>query len=326
MGVLALGVVKIHADGADVGVELLHLFLHPLGAHAYGFQVPAAALGAGGGHVLPGTAVVAVQLSVRLVPGVGNVAGFALQGMAALAAHHRGRIPPAVDKQHGLLAAFDAPVQALQQLIREHTLVSQPQLFPHVHDRHLGQRAVVDAAQHLQQHIIALLRLGKGQDAGGGAGQQQGSALAPGAAFCHLPGVIAGGMLGKIALLVLFIHDEDSGALHRGKYGRSGTNNHPGLSHADAPPLVVLFASRQAGMQHRCHIAKAPPEPGDNLGCQHDFRHQHHGAFAHLQALPDRLDVHLRLAAACNAMEQETALTLLKGRQYFAENLLLARR
>ena len=57
-------------------------------------------------------------------------------------------------------------------------------------------------------------------------------------------------------------------------------------------------------MQHR-DVAEARAEPADRLGGQGDLGHQHDGAAPEGEGGLDRLQVHLRLAAARHALEEE---------------------
>ena len=55
---------------------------------------------------------------------------------------------------------------------------------------------------------------------------------------------------------------------------------------------------------HRNPAAKLTLEPQDHLRGQADLRHQHQGLAAQLQAPGNELQIHRRLSAACDAMQQ----------------------
>ena len=110
MSVPAPGGIDVHADGSDRREELVHLFLHPLGAAAEIADVPAAALRAHRRRSLDRAAHMAAQLSRILrafaVQGHAQVALLAFDHIAAASAADEGVVAPAVQEQHGLMAAI----------------------------------------------------------------------------------------------------------------------------------------------------------------------------------------------------------------------------
>ena len=77
-----------------------------------------------------------------------------------------------------------------------------------------------------------------------------------------------------------------------------------GLAPADALELVVPLRQPQAAVQQRYLIAEIGGEPGHHLGRQRDLRHQDHHGTAPVQQLLRQPDIHQRLAAAGDALQQ----------------------
>ena len=57
-------------------------------------------------------------------------------------------------------------------------------------------------------------------------------------------------------------------------------------------------------MKHRHMLAKMGRQKAEELGCQGNLRHQQKGLFSHLQAPGNELQIHRRLSAAGDAVQQ----------------------
>ena len=303
--VLALRGVVVHADGLDQREQLFQLFLHLLRAHAELADIRRAAGRTGTGRGHRGAAVVAAQRLVGGVKGHRDVAMGAMHGVAARTAFDEAGVAPAVVEQHHLLSRDQRLLDGALQRTREHAAVAVDELPTHVHDLHLGQGATGDAVAHLQQRVIAAQRARIGVDGGRRAAQHQRRALQTAALPRHLARVVAGMRLGLVGLLVLLVDHDQPQALHRREHRRARPNDHARLALADPAPFVVFFALRQPGVQHCSGVAKAHTEPAHHLRRQRDLRHQYDGALAAQQRLPHRVQVHLGLARAGDAMQQE---------------------
>ena len=107
--------------------------------------------------------------------------------------------------------------------------------------------------------------------------------------------------------LVLFVNHDEAQVLYRGEQGAAGANHHVESAAPYVPPLVEFLARRLLAMQQ----GDAAREPGVNplqrLRGQSYFRHQEHGPPAHAGGVGHGPQVHLGLAAAGDAVEQEGA-------------------
>jgi len=113
-------------------------------------------------------------------------------------------------------------------------------------------------------------------------------------------------------MLVFLIDNNEAERIHGCEDCRTRANDDARAALADLVPLVVPFAGGQMAVQDRHQRlqgarAEAALETFDRLWCEGDFRHEHDGAFALLQAMGDGLQINLGLAAARDAVEQEGA-------------------
>ena len=325
MSLLAGGGIHVHAGNAHAGEQLFQLVLHLLRARAEEPDVLARAFRAGGRRVGHVAAVVAVQSAVAAshVIGQRHITVGTFHRQSAAAAADEGIVAAPVHQEHRLLAAGHAVLQLLHHQPGEHAAVAAFDLPAHVHHRDLRHGPVVHAMGHLQQGVIPPARLGKGQDARRGRGQQKRRAFVLGAESSHVPRVVAGMAVRQVGRLVLLVHHDDAQVLAGGEHRAAGTDDHLGLSAPNAPPFIKAFPGGQPRMQHRRRIAEACAEPADHLRGQGDLRHQDDGGLPPRQHMAHQADKHLGLARAGHAVEQVFPPPHAQVGQHHVQRLLL---
>ena len=151
----------------------------------------------------------------RAVIGHGNVALAAGHNVAAISAGNKRRKAAPVDEQNRLPAAFEAPIQPVDQRTGKHASVALFQLLAHIDDMHRRHRAVVDTPRHFQQPQIPAPGHREGAHARRCAGQQQRRAL-PRASLVRQPArIVMRVVVGDIALLVFLVDDDQTDVLQR---------------------------------------------------------------------------------------------------------------
>jgi hypothetical protein len=120
------------------------------------------------------------------------------------------------------------------------------------------------------------------------------------------PGVVSwGALLLLVRPLVLLIDHHESQVGLRREQCSSRADDHGVAASPHLVPHVEVLPQRQAAVHHR-HLARESfPEPAHGLGRQRYLRHQYDGALAQGHCPLQRLEVHLRLTAAGDAVQQE---------------------
>ena len=157
VGIAGAGGVEVHAADTRFGEDVAHVGLNLLRAVAAGLQLRSATGGAGHGHLVDGTAVVAYQLVHLAVQRQRDVTVLTVGHPAALLTlYHRG-IAAAVLEEDGLLATFQGFTQTGEQQWRERAAHHLAALqVAGVYHLYLGQ---LDAGMALRQLYIAVLTL-----------------------------------------------------------------------------------------------------------------------------------------------------------------------
>jgi hypothetical protein len=104
--------------------------------------------------------------------------------------------------------------------------------------------------------------------------------------------------------LVLLVDDDHAELVHRRKQRRTCADDDPRLAALHALPHAQSLRVGHARMQHR-DVLEARAEPTDGLRRECDLGHEHDRAAAELQRTFDQREVHLGLAAARDAVQQE---------------------
>ena len=208
-------------------------------------------------------------------------------------------------------------------------MIAQLKFLAHIYNFHLRQGPVVGPAiQFDALQGVFRPHPGHGAHIGGngrrGAAQKQHGPRRVRPIAGHLPGVVPGTLVRKIAGFVFLVHHDDPDIPGRREHGGTCADDHPGFPGADAPPFIEAFARGKAGVQHRRLSPKPGMKPAHHLRGQGNFRHQHDGGFAHFQRPAHQTDVHLRLAAAGHAVEQKAAAPVFQRPGQFRHGGLLA--
>lgn len=172
------------------------------------------------------------------------VAVGALDDVAAAAAGDKCRIAAPVDEKNRLMPAFQAALHSLHQRAAENGMIPHLQLLPHVHEVHLGHRAIVHARRQFQQRQIAPLRERKGTHARRRAREQQRPPFVFAAHACNLSRVVTRRIVGDVALFMLLVHDHDAQVFKRREDRGSGADDDARVALANAPPLVEPLPRR----------------------------------------------------------------------------------
>ena len=286
----------VHAHQAGRGDEPGQRRLEPLGPRALSREAGRAARRAHPGHRRGVAAVVADEAARRLVVDEGDVAPGAAGDPAAVAAEgHQGEPAPA-GQQHGLLAAAGGRVQRGGERPRHRAGALQA----HVH--HLDPRrgrAVRAGPQRAPR------KRPPGLGAGGRGAVDDGRPGGAGPPGGDLARVVARGGVLLVRGVVLLVdhHEPEPGD---GREDRAAGPEHDvGLSLAHAPVLLGALGPRHGRVPHAHPLAQARPQSGQELGREGDLGHEHDRAAPGRPRLGDRAQVHLRLARAGDAVQQE---------------------
>ena len=298
--------IGIHSGDLHVREELVQLLLGFLSAGADGLQ-RAAALGTAGRRRLGMAAIVAHE------PGIGGVVGQphrtagTFGGLPAVHADQRAAVSPSVQEEDGLFALFPGVQDRLPQGDGIGQVVAQLQLLPHVHNGHLGKLPPAVAGAKPVQAIGPGFGPVHGLHRGGGRTKEHQGLLFGTPPDGHFLGRIAGGIFGFVGMLLLFVQNDETEVLTRGKDGGAGANHQFGLAGTDTFPLIVSLAGGEAAVEHRHGLAEVGRHQSQKLGRQGDLRDQQHGAAACGQTVFNEFDVDGGLARAGDAVEQSHA-------------------
>ena len=117
---------------------------------------------------------------------------------------------------------------------------------------------------------------------------------------------------------MFLIHDHQAKRLHRCEHRRASTDHDARPALPNLVPFVVPLPGGEVAVQHgdQCllrPVAEPRLEPLNRLWRQRNFRHEHDGSLPLVKCMRDRLQVHLRLAAAGHAVQQKQAVGLRFG-------------
>ena len=104
--------------------------------------------------------------------------------------------------------------------------------------------------------------------------------------------------------MLLVDHDQPD-VVERREHRRSRPDAHARLAAAQPQPLVAALAPTEAGVEHRDDVAEPGLEPSHGLRRERDLGHQDDRGPPGRERGLDRLEVHLGLARAGHAVEQE---------------------
>ena len=131
---------------------------------------------------------------------------------------------------------------------------------------------------------------------------------------------------------MLLIHDDEAQVLQRSEHRAARAEDHWVVAIVDLPPLVEALALAKAGMLKGYLAGEARCEPPECLRGERDLGDEDDGAPPGVKARLDRAQIHLGLACAGDAEEQEfsrglAGLRLLDGLRHCRDGgSLLGRR
>ncbi len=264
-----------------LGNAPLQFVFDALGAQAHELDVFAIALGAALRDALGIVAIVAQHAAVAAVIGEGDGAVGALDALAAGAAGDEAREAAAVEQQHGLFAVGEARGHGVDQRAREGGVFAGfEELLAHVDQFDLRHGAALDALRQFEQRVLSGLGVVAGFQTGRGGAQHYYGARMVRAHDRHVAAVIARRFLLLIALVVLFVDDDQSEIADRREDAGAGRDDHCGFAGADAAPFLGAFGVVERGVQNRDAFAEALIELACYGGGEADFGDQHQRAAA----------------------------------------------
>ncbi len=107
---------------------------------------------------------------------------------------------------------------------------------------------------------------------------------------------------------MLLVDDDQADACERREHRRAWPDAHPRLAAAQPEPLVATLPLRQRRVQDRHHVPEPGLESPQRLRRHRDLGHEHDRGPARVQHRLDRAEVHLGLARAGDAVQQELVL------------------
>ena len=108
-----------------------------------------------------------------------------------------------------------------------------------------------------------------------------------------------------VRLVVLLVDDDQPEAPQRREHRRTCADDDAGVAAHDPLALVAALGLAERGMEHCDAVAESRAEPPDRLRGERDLRHEHDRAEPALERRSACLQVHLGLAGAGRAVQQE---------------------
>ena len=123
----------------------------------------------------------------------------------------------------------------------------------------------------------------------------------------EIPRVVAKAVLLLEGAVVLLVDDDDAEVVKRGEHSGAGADQDGGAAVATGQPGIEPLPVVHGGVHgHHGHV-EAAPEAIDGLGGEAYLRHHHQGLPARLEQGLEDAQVHLCLAGAGDAVQQEGA-------------------
>ena len=203
----------------------------------------------------------------------------ALELFTAGAADDGKGVAAAVEEDDGLLAAVESLARLVDQGAGEELLLpGLLKLAAHVDEFDFRQRAVLDAVVHLDARVFALHGVLPAFERGRRRAKNHDCAGELGAHYGHVASVVAWCLLLLVALVVLFVDEDEAKIRHRRKDCRSRADNDGSLAAMDAPPLLGALLGCQRGVQEGDTSAKCGIEQSGHLRGQADLGNQENGS------------------------------------------------
>ena len=299
--------IAVHADDTGRRDQLMQFLLKLLGPRAEIFDVAAAAFRADIRHRLRHVAVMAGQLAVLMVD-QRQAAEAALDDLAAGTAHDKGREAAPVQHDDDLLMLCHRGLDELPERAGHDMTVAHAQFLTHIHALHDRQRHIADTRRHREQGELALLRTVIRFQRRCRTAEQQDGLMDPRQFLGHDTGMVARGLVLLVGHVLLLIHDDEADIASGGEKRRPGTNDDAGLPTPHPDDRIVALRERQPAVHDHDIRREVGLEGHDNLTGQRDLRHKNDDLPAGFPHASGHLDIDLCLAAAGDALEQETMI------------------
>jgi hypothetical protein len=301
-GVATARAAAVHAQHRHVREPLCERFLQPFGADALGLQRQPAAVRAGRRNRLARAAVVALQPPAAAVHRHRGVAAPALRAPAAVVAQQHRGVAAAILEHQDLATGRQRAADRRQQLRRQAGLQRS---LAHVEHAHRGRPGHSGAVRQAQVRVAARAGVVQRFQRRGRAAEQDRHAQRLAAHQREVARVVADAVELLVAAVVLLVDDDQAGVRQRREHRRARADDHPRLATPGGGPDPCALAVGEARMQRMHGHAEAGAEARQHLRRQADLRHQHQRLAATRQAVGDRLEVDLGLAAAGDAIQQQ---------------------
>ena len=231
----------------------------------------------------------------------------ALGTFAAVDAHQRPGIAPAVEEEDGLVPMLQVIPDGIQQKPRKRRIIALFQFLFHVHDLHPGQASPAETGTELIEPVVAAFGPVHGLHTGGRGAQEHQGVFMASPPDGHLLGRIPGALLRAVGVLLFLVQNDESQILTGGEDRRAGAHGDLCIAVFQPLPLVRPLAGSQGAVEQRHLIAEMGRQNTQKLGRQGDLRHQEHGTLARFQAIFDQFQIDGGLSRAGDAVQQRHA-------------------
>jgi len=213
---------------------------------------------------------------------------------------------PPVEEEQGLLLRL----QRAGDLLDEPTgqgrhLPVRVALALHVHDLDARHFPLLDASRQAEIAELLLPRVVETLKTRRGRSQNDGGAPLLGQHDSQVPGVVGHPFVLFVGGVVLLVYDDQAQVPDGREDGRPGAHDDLRLAPGDPAPLVVAQRRPDPAVQDGDLLRGKPAfQPAHKLGRQRDLRDEVQDSAAPADCFGDGVDVHLRLSAARDAVQQ----------------------
>ncbi len=301
-GALARGAVAVDAQHRKIGKQDAQTLLGALGPGTDGAQIDTGAFGAVQRRPFDMAAMVAAQFVVALMQSHARIAPPALAEPAAIVAEQRGGEAAPVEKHQHLLARGQGLRHGLLQG-PGNTRIQRPALD--VQAQEAWWLRAPCALRQLEQGVASGMGVVQAFQRGGGGAQQDRQVFLAGAHHRQITCVVAKAFLLFVGGVVLLVEDDQARILQRCEQRRARADDDVRLAITGGQPGIQSLTIADVGVQQGDAGIEAFLEARQGLRPQIDLRDQDQRLFARLEHLVNQLQIHLGLAAAGHAGQQE---------------------
>ena len=155
-----------------------------------------------------------------------------------------------------------------------------------------------------EEAVFPRLRAPAAAEIGGRRTQYQGCLILMASKSGDIPGMVTGIRLGAVAVLLLFIHQDQAEILYGSKHRTARADDKARSAPLDTLPLVTALAGGKAAVHDGNLVAEPGAETGKHLRRQGDLRYKQDRALSLLQAFCNQVGVNAGFAASGHAGEQ----------------------